>query len=225
MIGQYAKHVKASIDMRLTDRVIARVHAQFSRPRGFWGPMIGWIMASRASNRRRNAWAVALLDVQRRDRILEIGFGPGLAVRELSRIAIEGYVCGLDHSERMLRQARRRNAAAVRAGRVDLRLGSVERLPVFDGPFDKILAVNTVMFWDGAARHLGQLRRLLRGGGRIAVAHQPRGRGATDATAAAKGGEIAAALAQAGFSDVRTETMRLKPAVVCVIGANLPRDR
>jgi ubiquinone/menaquinone biosynthesis C-methylase UbiE len=78
-------------------------------------------MAHRSSNRRRNAWVVSLLDVQRDDRVLEIGFGPGVAIRELARLAADGYVYGLDHSEVMVRQAARRNAEGVRRGRVDLR--------------------------------------------------------------------------------------------------------
>jgi len=208
--------------MGLTENVIGRVHRQFRRPSGFWGSVVGWVMASRPSNRRRNAWVVSLLDVQRRDRVLEIGFGPGDAIREMSRIAVEGYVCGLDHSVQMLHQASRRNAAAIAAERVELRLGSIENLPAFSSPFDKILAVNTLMFWDQPAIRLDQLRRLLRTGGHIAVAHQPRGPGASDATAAAKGEEIAGQLRRAGFSDVRLETMSLKPAVVCAIGVNLP---
>jgi len=61
---------------------------------------------------------------------------------------------------------------------------------------------------------------LLRNGGLIAVAHQPRGPGASDETAAAKGRELEAALAQAGFSELRLETMALKPAVVCALGMN-----
>ncbi len=208
--------------MKLTPMVIGQVHAQFHRPSGFWGALVGWIMALRSSNRRRNAWAVSLLDVQRRDRVLEIGFGPGLAIRAMSGIAVDGYVCGLDHSDQMLRQATRRNAAAIAAGRVELRLGTVEHLPVFATPFDKILAVNTLMFWNQPVDALGQLRLLLRGGGRIAIAHQPRGPGASDASAAARGREIAATLARAGFSDVQINTLHLTPAVVGVTGVNLP---
>jgi len=206
--------------MSLGESFGARVRAQFGRPHGFWGPIVGWIMAFRSSNRRRNAWAVSLLDVQRRDRVLEIGFGPGIAIQEISRVALEGYVCGFDHSARMLHQAARRNATAVREGRVDLRLGSVEGLPAFEVPFDKILAVNTVMFWSHPDKSLEELRHLLRSRGRIAVAHQPRGPGVTDATAMARGAEMAARLTRAGFSDVRLETLALKPAVVCAIGSN-----
>jgi ubiquinone/menaquinone biosynthesis C-methylase UbiE len=201
--------------MKLRQRAIDAVRAQFWRPTGLWGSAAGLLMAHRPSNRRRNAWAVSLLDVRRDDRVLELGFGPGLAIRELSRIVAEGYVCGIDHSELMLRWARRRNAEGLRRGVVDLRLGSVDELPAFDALFDKILAVNAMVFGSEPVARLAELRRLLRPGGLIAVAHQPRNPGATDETSAAKGREIAVGLIRARFTEVWLETMRLKPAVVC----------
>src|SRR5918997_3053850 len=121
----------------------------------------------------------------------------------------------------MVRRAKRLNAEGLRRGVVDLRLGSFpEDLPAFDEPFDKILAVNAMMFWREPVARLAELRRLLRPGGLIAVAYQPRGPGATDETSAAKGREIAVALIRVGFTEVRLETMRLKPAVVCALGVN-----
>jgi ubiquinone/menaquinone biosynthesis C-methylase UbiE len=211
--------------VNLKARIMKRIRAQFGRPSGFWGHIVGWIMATRSSNRRRNAWAISLLEIQRRDHVLEIGFGPGVAVSMVSRMAVEGYVCGLDHSDVMLRQATRRNAAAVHKGRVDLRLGSVDLLPEFAEPFDKALAVNAIMFSDRTADRLKALRRVMRPGGRIAIAHQPRGPGATRANTAAKGDAIAAALTHAGFSEVRVHTMKLSPTVVCAIGVKPCDDR
>ncbi len=206
--------------MGLKQRVYATVHSQFGRPTGFWGHAAGVFMAHRSSNRRRNAWVVSLLHVRPDHRVLEIGFGPGLAIRELSRLAHAGYVCGIDHSEVMVRQASRRNVDAIRRGVVDLRLGSVDDLPSFDAPFDRILAVNATMFWNEPEARLRELRRMLRPAGLIAVAHQPRDPRATDGTSARRGQVIAADLARAGFSAVRVETLRLKPAVVCALGSS-----
>jgi SAM-dependent methyltransferase len=209
--------------VQLRQQLIARVRAQFGRPTGFPGRIAGWVMGYRSSNRRRNAWAVALLEVERDDRVLEIGFGPGIAIRELARLAPDGHVCGLDHSEVMVRQAARRNADGVRRGRVELRLGSVERVPAFEVPFDKILAVNALQFWDQPVEPLRELRRVLRSGGRIAIAFQPRGPGASDHAARTRGQQIATALRDAGFSHVRLQTLKLKPAVVCALAVN-PSD-
>jgi SAM-dependent methyltransferase len=200
-------------------RVLRRVIGQFHRPHGLGGHLAGWVMAHRSSNRRRNAWVVSLMDVQPTDRVLEIGFGPGVAARELGRLATKGHVYGVDHSAVMVRQARRRNSPAVRKGRVDLRLGSVEALPDFEGPLDRILAVNSMGFWPDPAARLAELRSRLRSGGVIAIASQPRCPGATHETSAQAGREIEAALRSAGFSRTRVETLDLDPPVVCVTGS------
>ena len=207
--------------MDVKQKTMRALVAQFHRPHGLGGRAAGWFMAHRGSNRKRNLWAADLLDVQPDDRVLELGFGPGIAIEAMARRATRGVVTGVDHSEVMVRQATRRNAAAVRAGRVDLRLGNAEDLPAFDAPFDKILAVNSLMFWDDPVARLKELRALLRPGGQIAIAYQPRGPQASDETAARTGREIAGHFTTAGFTDVRVETLPLKPtAVVCVLGVS-----
>src|SRR5262249_61919292 len=94
--------------------------AQFHQPTGAAGHVVGWIMGRRSSNVARNRWAVQLLDVQPTDRVIELGCGPGVAIAALATRATQGLVVGVDHSQVMIRQARRRNTAAVRAGRVRL---------------------------------------------------------------------------------------------------------
>src|ERR1700678_1943489 len=134
------------------------VIGQAHHPRGAAGSVNGWVFAHRPSNRQRNRWAVSLLGVQPADQILEIGFGPGLAVAQLVR-AGAGHVYGIDHSDVMLRQASRRNATAIRAGRVTLINAPADQLPAaLDGPFDAILAVNSLGFWPAARRAPRPLR-------------------------------------------------------------------
>jgi ubiquinone/menaquinone biosynthesis C-methylase UbiE len=191
--------------------------SQAGHPRGAVGRLVGWLFARRRSNRQRNRWAVSLLDVQPTDRVLEVGFGPGVAVTELARRATDGQVYGIDHSEVMVRQASRRNAAAVRAGRVHLSRAPVDRLPSFGEPLDAILAVNTVGFWPDPVQRLAELRRLLRPAGRIALVSQPRCPGATRDTTTRAADELQGLLTQAGFARVRVETLDLDPPVACVL--------
>jgi SAM-dependent methyltransferase len=114
--------------MTVKRALIAAIVGQFGHPRGTAGSIAGWVMAHRPSNRQRNRWVVSLLDVQPTDRVLEIGFGPGLAIAGLSRrVGDSGHVYGIDHSEVMLRQATRRNAAAIAAGRVSLSRAPVDQ--------------------------------------------------------------------------------------------------
>jgi ubiquinone/menaquinone biosynthesis C-methylase UbiE len=207
----------------LKQRTIVRMVRQFGNPRGVPGRMAGWIMAHRGSNRRRNRWAVALLDVQPTERVLEVGFGPGIAIAELARHATDGHVYGIDHSAVMVQQAGRRNRAAVRARRVELIRTSVDALPRFDEPLDAILAVNNVTFWPDPAARLRELRRLLRPGGRIALVNQPRIPGATRDTTARAARELQDLLAQAGFAGMRVESLALDPPAACVLAAN-PTD-
>jgi ubiquinone/menaquinone biosynthesis C-methylase UbiE len=205
--------------MNVRQSVLKAIVGQFHRPRGAGGRVAGWVMAHRASNRQRNIWVVSLLDVRPTDRVLEIGFGPGVAIAELSRrVGPRGHVYGIDHSEVMLQQATRRNGAAIGAGRVTLSLAPVDQLPQSLGePLDAILAVNSLGFWPAPAERLGELRQLLRPGGRIAVASQPRCPGATASTSRKAAREIEFLLQEAGYANTRTETLDLDPPVVCVL--------
>ena len=200
--------------VRALDRdVIGQAH----HPRGAAGRVAAWEMAHRPSNRQRSEWAVSLLGVQPASRVLEIGFGPGLAIAELAR-AGAGHVYGIDHSGVMLRQASKRNAAAIRAGRVTLIRASVDQIPpALDGPFDAILAVNSLGFWPAPAERLAELRRRLAPGGRIAVVSQPRCPGATADTSRSAGRKIGHLLRDAGFTCLSTQTLPLRPPAACVL--------
>jgi ubiquinone/menaquinone biosynthesis C-methylase UbiE len=214
---------RQAASMTVKRAIIAAVVGQFGHPRGTAGQVAGWVMAHRSSNRQRNSWVVSLLDARPTDRVLEIGFGPGLAIAELSRrVGDSGHVYGIDHSDVMVRQAARRNAAAIRAGRVRLSRASVDELPpALGGPFDAILAVNSLGFWPAPAHRLQELRRRLTPGGRIAVASQPRCPGATRSTSLTAAREIEHLLQDAGFTQMTTQTLDLDPPVVCVLAVNI----
>jgi SAM-dependent methyltransferase len=113
----------------------------------------------------------------------------------------------------------------VRAGVLDVRVGSAEHLPHFDQPFDRIMAVNSLGFWPEPNARLRELHALLRPGGLIAIAAQPRCPGATAATSEAAGMELVARLRTAGFHDVRLERLDLQPPVVCALGRAVAEGR
>ncbi len=178
---------------------------------------MGWIMGRRSSNLQRSRWAVELLGIQPTDRVIEFGCGPGVAIAALASQASHGMVVGVDHSEVMIRQASRRNGAAIRAGRVRLIHAPVEHLRTSDQPFDAALAINTVGFWPEPEARLREICHVLRLGGRIALVSQPRCPGATVATSAAAADELVALLQKAGFRVLRRETLDLDPPAECVL--------
>jgi ubiquinone/menaquinone biosynthesis C-methylase UbiE len=145
-----------------------------------------------------------------------------VALAALADRAPRGLVVGVDHSEVMIRQARRRNALAIGHGRVRLIHSPVERLHVTDGPFDAALAVNTVGMWPEPAAQLRDIGRLLRPGGRIALVSQPRCPGATAATSADAADQFRALLSQAGFQDPRSHMLELNPPAACVLATRAP---
>jgi len=197
----------------------SKISAQFGKPTGLLGNLAGFIMASRSSNVERSDWAVSLLDLQPTDRVLEIGFGPGIAIQKMSTIVKEGLIYGIDHSDIMLKQASKRNKEAISSERVKLLLESVSNLPAFEEPLDKMLDVNSFQFWEDPIEDLKSLRDHLRPGGLIALVQQPRKPGAKEEDTIEAGEKYAECLRAAGFKEIRIEQKKMKPvSTVCVLG-------
>lgn len=143
----------------------------FGRPRGVLGRLGGIIMAR--TNEACGAWVADLLEIGPCDSVLEVGFGPGVIIQRLSKLASAGHVAGVDPSQEMLMQARARNATAIKDRRADLRRGSVESLPFDDNTFDKALAINSMQVWPDATAGLAEMRRVMKSGARVAVGFTP----------------------------------------------------
>ena len=143
----------------------------FGRPKGALGRLGGIVMAR--TNQTCAAWVIDLLAIHRNDKVLEVGFGPGVGIRLLAGLASAGYVAGVDASGEMVQQATARNANVIQSGRVDLRHGSVESLPFENNTFNKALAINSMQMWPDAVGGLQEMRRVMRSGGRVALGFTP----------------------------------------------------
>jgi SAM-dependent methyltransferase len=121
------------------------------------------------ANRRPNRIAIDALKIASSDTVLELGFGPGRAIRTLNAMVPRGLVLGIDHSVAMLAQASRYNRHAIRIGRVKLQQGHFDALPWGPDSVDKILAVNVVYFFRADAAEIREARRVLRPGGMMAI--------------------------------------------------------
>jgi len=191
----------------------------FGRPTGIPGKIAGLIMANRPSNLERNSWALSLLKIQPTDRVLEVGFGPGVAIRRSSELATKGMVWGIDHSVVMFRQAYKRNRKAIGQGRVKLFLGTTKNVPPMVGPIDKVFSVNVYQFWNSPEENLKELYSRMAPGGKIAVAYQPRTPGSKNSDAVKAGEAIARSLEQSGFENITVEKKDMKPVqTVCALG-------
>lgn len=191
------------------------VESQFGHPQGLLGRLVGTLMA--LEHKGQADWVVELLGVERRDRVLEIGFGPGLAIQRIADIAREGFVAGVDISEVMVQQASRRNAAAIREGRVRLSEGSATALPYQDGSFDKALAINTLHHVQDPAAGLRELWRVLKPRGVLAIAENSHWSSQEEAQNDAQA--LAKRLSSAGFDQVTISYWKGTPGTrFCVLG-------
>jgi SAM-dependent methyltransferase len=99
------------------------------------------------------------------DRVLDVACGTGvLAMAAHARLEGQGEVVGLDPNEEMLDVARRKGP------QVTWRCGSAEAIPFPDASFDVVVSQFGLMFFEDGVAGLREMVRVLRPGGRLAVA-------------------------------------------------------
>jgi ubiquinone/menaquinone biosynthesis C-methylase UbiE len=192
--------------------------SQFEKPSGMLGRAVGHWMAFKS--KERSWFVLPMLEIHQNDCVLEVGFGSGIDVRRVSEIAVDGFVAGVDHSPLMVEQAGRRNRAALQDGRVELQLGYASKLPYPDDFFNKVFSINVAQFWPDQVAVMLEMRRVVRPGGLVAVAVQPRSKNARkEGIARETGRSLVENLRAARFNEVRLEVKRMKPvSTVCAIG-------
>lgn len=205
-----------------TARFMSRLNKNFGEPRGSLGRLAGWIMAR--ENVRANRLVVELLGIDSEDRVIEIGCGPGVALAAAAGRASRGMAVGIDPSEVMVAQARRRCHAAIRAGRAEVRCAPAARLPFADATFTCAFSVNALPHWPSAREGFAELRRVLQPGARMVIALRkqregggadPHAHGATEAGIAA----LCATLGDLGFRAVESNDHELgRETLVTIVG-------
>ncbi len=120
--------------------------------------------------KRVRTGGVALLAVRPGERVLDLGFGTGVALVDLARRAgTDGFVTGVDPSRGMHNRARRRLDRS--ASRPALVLGDAMTLPYQDACFDAVFMsfVLELFATEEIPTVLAEVRRVLRPGGRVGV--------------------------------------------------------
>jgi SAM-dependent methyltransferase len=213
------------IKLALAAVAISLVVGQCRKPRWWTGRLVIWLM--NRSHAGLTEWGLGHAVIARDASILDVGCGGGRAIRTLAA-ATHGRVCGVDYSATSVAAARRANADAIAAGRVEIVQGSVSRLPFPDASFDLVTAVETHYYWPDFVADLRELRRVLKPDGRVVIVaeayRRPGGLNAIEGLAMRLVGgrhltveEHRNALARAGFTDVAVDEERRK-GWICASG-------
>jgi ubiquinone/menaquinone biosynthesis C-methylase UbiE len=148
------------------DRAVAQAGATYDRVAAFYD------LTENPFEHRARQRALRLLAARPGERILEIGPGTGHALSALTRsVGPAGQVIGADLSARMLSRSRRRIARAGYTGRASLIQADAHRLPLRAGVFDAVFMSFVLELIDTPRipQVLGECRRVLRPGGRLAI--------------------------------------------------------
>lgn len=138
---------------------------------------------------------VDLLDT---DRLLDIGCGPGAAIRHAA--AQVSSATGVDASEPMVTIARKRSPGI---SNVEFAVGPAEHLPFEENSFSVVWTIQSWHHWNDPNSAFAEVRRVLAPGGRFFIVEKET-TGAHGITQAAAD-SLADQLANAGFVDASTE--------------------
>jgi SAM-dependent methyltransferase len=135
------------------------------------------LWSSLVSKKRVRDHLVAALQLSGSERVLDAGCGRGLALIGCAKELTTGKAVGIDLWTRDVSnnnpQATRANAAAEGvADKIEVETGDITRLPFADASFDAIISmtvIHNIRSRDGRDRAIGELIRVLKPGGRIAI--------------------------------------------------------
>jgi ubiquinone/menaquinone biosynthesis C-methylase UbiE len=139
--------------------------------------LLAWLLTHGRERQLRERF-IDLAGLAPADAVLDIGCGTGtLGIAASRRVGPSGTVCGIDASPPMIARARRK---AAKAGvDVDFRVAVAESLPFPDGRFDVVMSTLMLHHLPRKTRQqcAGEIRRVLRSGGRLLAVDFGRGNG------------------------------------------------
>lgn len=188
--------------------MIKKIIAQFGNPKGILGKVVGWILTYQ--NERRNSLAVEKLSPKQNEKILEIGFGPGVTIQKIFNKCEDVFVAGIDISDLMVKQASDRNRKYINENKALIKKGSVENIPFEENYFDKVIVINVYHFFPDPVRNFNEIKRVLKPGGTLLNVFQPRmAKNKEDVLARAD--KLKKQVQDAGFINTEIEIIEMKP--------------
>jgi ubiquinone/menaquinone biosynthesis C-methylase UbiE len=136
---------------------------QFKRPSGWFGNFSSRIMVK--GNRNKYNSLIKDMDLQPNDKLLEIGFGPGMGIQMISQLCESCTIHGIDFSKLMYKKASKLNQSDIDKHKVQLQYGDFLNIPLAQNQYDKIFCLNVIYFWDELIKPFEKSLSLLKTGG------------------------------------------------------------
>lgn len=146
--------------------------SQLRKPTGEVGKEVA--KALNESNQGLYEMAFESMNLQKDDRILEIGFGNGLHFPEYFKLQPRLSVTGVDFSKDMCEEAKTNNEELITSKKLSLCCKETSELPFSENQFDLVAALNVIYFLDPPEIHLMEIHRVLKPGGLFLIGYRPR---------------------------------------------------
>ncbi len=150
--------------------MLKKIVLNFKHPRGLIGSLI--LSSMNVGHKDVSSWGLSHLTVRPNDYVLDIGCGGGENIKQMTKLAPTGKVCGLDYSAASVQKSSAVNRAAIAAGKVEIKEGDVGRIPWPDNFFDRITAFETTYFWPDFPGGLLEIRRTLKPNGVFLICNE-----------------------------------------------------
>ena len=151
-----------------------RFHFEMGRPLaerlGYPADLLDRVPAGAVDSFAGVGWFFDLADLAPGERVLDLGSGSGMDAFVAARlVGPTGRVLGVDFTAEQLEKARRL-AGEAGVGNVEFQEGRIEEVPAADGSVDCVVSNGVVNLSPAKQRVFAEAARVLRPGGRLAVA-------------------------------------------------------
>jgi len=177
-----------------------------------WSRIRSEVYALIGRNPRSNRLIPSITDLDAAHAVLDIGCGPGAAVRAAAPSVRRAV--GIDRSGAMIEIARRRSR---RFENTEFAVGGAEQVPFADDTFDRVWSIHAFHHWEDQTKGLAESMRVLRPGGRLLIIENDTN-GAHGLSRVAADG-LAERLRSMGFEATSVSKPRKELVVTGVLGA------
>ena len=165
---------------------------------------------------KSNTLLVNLLGLDPSDRTLDVGCGPGAAVRLAAGVVTTGEAVGVDRADAMVEIARKRSSDFEN---VRYEVARAEALPFEDGSFTVVWTAHSFHHWEDGQEGLAEMRRVLSAGGRAVVLEDDGKKHGLDEAGIAR---VSEAMEGLGFAPVTVQKVDKKVIITGVAAGPLP---